>query len=143
VQLHAGGVEVSTADTDFSSAPLPELPVDGTAASTDVPLDAAPVEALPFEDLSLGELDLGFAPLPLDSFDTVADLPIAEPVTAVAGAAEERATRSRTAALVPSRFEDSNAGAAAAVVGAIALLGALGLSMGERLRARRTARRIP
>ncbi len=144
VQLHAGGVEVSTADTDFSSAPLPELPVDGTAASTDVPVDATPVEPLPFEDLSLGELDLGLDPLPLDSFDTtVADLPIAEPVSEVAGTAEERANRSRTAALVPSRFEDSNAGAAAAVVGAIALLGALGLSMGERLRARRTARRIP
>jgi hypothetical protein len=144
VQLHAGGVEVATADTDFSSPPLPELPVDGTGTSPAAPLDATPIEPLPFEDLALGDVDLTLDDLALEPFDAaVTDVALAEPAATVAGTTEQRSARSRTAALVPSRFEDTDAGAAAAVVGAVALLGALGLSMGERLRARRTSRRIP
>ena len=72
---------------------------------------------------------------------TVTDLPTAEHVEAAEPEAEEVATT--TAALVPSRFEDSDSGAAAAAVGALALAAALALSFGERWRARRTSRRIP
>ena len=141
VQLHAGGVEVATADTDFSSPPLPELPVDvagappAEVADQSLGLDEFAIDDLAFDDLAFDELAL-------DGFDaTVTDLPTAEPVEAAEPEAEEVATT--TAALVPSRFEDSDSGAAAAAVGALALTAALALSFGERWRARRTSRRIP
>lgn len=140
VQLHAGGVQVSTADTDFSAAPLPELPVDTTASA---PLEVAG-DTLAFDEFAIDDLsldDLALDDLGLDSFDTtVGDVPITETATV---AEEEPEPTTEVAALVPSRFEDSDAGAAAAVVGVLGLAAAIGLSLGERLRARRTSRRIP
>ncbi len=47
------------------------------------------------------------------------------------------------ATLAPATYEDSDAGAAAAVVGLIGLLVAIGLSTGERWKLRRNHRRIP
>lgn len=142
VQIEAGGVEVATADTDFSAAPLPELPVDAEAPPVEVADETLVVDELPFEDLSLG--DLALDDFGLDSFDTVtADLPVAEVAAPEAAVAEEDEVEVAAATLATSRFEDTDAGAAAAVVGALGLLAALGLSMGERWRARRTSRRIP
>ena len=138
VQLHAGGVEVATADTDFSAPPLPELPV-GAAPAVEVAGDT-----LGLGDFALDELafdDLALDDLALDSFDsTVEDLPVAEPAAVDDDAGVDTATMT---AVVPSSFEDTDAGAAAALVGLVALVAALGLSFGERLRARRTSRRIP
>jgi hypothetical protein len=142
VQIEAGGVEVATADTDFSAAPLPELPVDSAAPPVEVADETLVVDELPFEDLSLG--DLALDDFGLDSFDSVtADLPVAEVAAPEAAVAEEDEVEVAAATLATSRFEDTDAGAAAAVVGALGLLAALGLSMGERWRARRTSRRIP
>ncbi len=140
LQVLAGGVQVSTADTDFSSPPLPDLPVDGLG---DVPLEVAG-ESLPLDDFALDDFaldDLGLDELGLDSFDTTVE---AVPTEAVAGTASEKTAAAAVApALIPSRFEDSDSGAAAVAVGTLALLAALGLSLTERVRARRTTRRIP
>ncbi len=142
VEIHAGGVQVSTADTDFSSPPLPELPVDAPAAP---PVEVAQ-ETLAFDEFALDDLtfdDLGVGELGLDplgsSFD---ELPAAAP-TEVADDTDGERELAAAAEVVPTRYEDSDAGAAAAAVGAMALLAALGLSMGERWRSRRTTRRIP
>lgn len=128
IEVLAGGVEVSTADTDFSVPPLEPLPL-GLAP-------VAPMPPPPPLDLG-GDVDLG-----LD----VAPPPVAEaaPVqTKVAGTAEE--DDSEEQAFVPvtpsSRFEDTDKGAAAVAVGTAGLAGALALMTGERLRARRRARR--
>lgn len=140
VQLHAGGVEVSTADTDFSAPPLPELPVDTTTdAPTEVAGDTLGFDALPLDDLAFD--DLALDDLALDSFDTtVSDLPSTQTDTDTDGPAEVR-TAAVDAVRAPT-FEDTDAGAAA-LVGALALIAAIGLSLGERVRARRTSRRIP
>ena len=141
IQVIAGGVEASTAATDFSSPPLPELPID---TAGDAPLEVAgdqlSVDDFALEDLTFDDLDLGLDELGLDSFDTTVDvLPVEDTTTDAPKRREEVAAP----ALAASRMEGTDAGAAAATVGALALIGALGLSLGERLRARRTARRIP
>jgi hypothetical protein len=142
VEIEAGGVQVSTADTDFSSAPLPQLPVDTTVTAP--PTEVAGESS--FGELALDDFSfdsLAFDDLSLDTFDTGLDpAPLTEPVAAEVST--KRAVEPAAApALVASRFEDTDAGAAAALVGALALAAAIALSFGERFRARRTSRRIP
>ena len=146
VQVVAGGVEASTAATDFSSPPLPELPIDVAGetslavAGGELALDDFALDDFALDDFALDELDLGLDDLGLDSFDMpVETLPVEDSPTV----APTRRKEVAAPALASSRMEGSDAGAAAATVGALALIGALGLSLGERLRARRTARRIP
>ena len=140
IVVQAGGVEVSTADTDFSALALDGLPVDSVLqAPLDPPVDVLPMEEFPIEELPTE--DLSITDVPLETIDT----PLG--ATEIAATAPKSTTpkelATATTGLVPSRYEDSNAGAAAAAVGLLGLLGAVGLSVGERLRARRTSRRIP
>lgn len=140
IVIQAGGVEVSTADTDFSALALDALPIDSLAQTpVDIPVDVLPIEEFPIEELPME--DLTISDVPLETFDTPIETTEIAASTPKAAAHEEVTTA--TTGLVPSRFENSNAGAAAAAVGLLGLLGAVGLSMGERLRARRTSRRIP
>jgi len=88
-----------------------------------------------FDDLGFDDdfSDLGI--------DTTADLGIDTTTdTTVADDTEEIAAAPASAG---TRFEDSTAGKAAIAVGVAGLLGAIGLSFGERLMSRRTSRRIP
>ncbi len=140
IVVQAGGVEVSTADTDFSALALDELPVDSVIqAPMDVPVDVLPIDELPIDELPIE--DLAISDVPLETIESPMETTEIAATAPRAATSEEAATA--TTGLVPSRFEDSNAGAAAAAVGLLGLLGAVGLSVGERLRARRTSRRIP
>jgi hypothetical protein len=140
VEILAGGVEAVTDDTDFSAPPpLPEpteppvevAPETTVAESFDAPiLDDAfvPADTLPPLDLGPGELGLG---------DVSAG---AAPV-----AAQVERARTEEAALpsvIGNRFEDGTAGRAGVAVGALALLGALGLSVVDRVIGRRSRRTI-
>jgi hypothetical protein len=79
----------------------------------------APLAELPLPDSGFEEVVLA-APTP-ERAETLAALP------SVAG----------------SRFEDTDAGATAVLVGLLGLVGALGLTLGERALSRRSRRRIP
>lgn len=155
LEIMAGGVEASTAATDFSSPPLEPLPSN---SMTDAPVIEAPVvvpvDVMPMSDFSSDfstdfGTDLGFDDLGFD--DTLSDLPIDDGLSTLdTGALTTSTTQpddTDEVAAVPaaagSRFEDSAAGAAAIAVGIIGLLGAVGLSFGERIMSRRTSRRIP
>jgi hypothetical protein len=149
VEISAGGVDVFTADTDFSSAPPIDLPVDRTTppppAPAPPPVEVAPIVETPI-DLGLGFDDLGF-----ESFDTTFDqgfeeLPVEEfaaAPTTTAGTSGDTEEVAAVAASSGPAFEPSGAGAAAVAVGIVGLLGALALSFGDRLLARRSTRRIP
>lgn len=141
LELEAGGVEVFTAATDFSSPPL-ELPPTDTAAEPPVQVaDAVLDTGLGFDTTTfdVGPLD----EVALDGFDT--PLPEAPPVTTPEPTTTlaEQTDEVAAATLAPATYEDSDAGAAAAVVGLVGLLAAIGLSTGERWKLRRNHRRIP
>jgi hypothetical protein len=141
LELEAGGVEAFTADTDFSSPPL-ELPPTDTAAEPPVQVADAVLDT--GLDLDIATFDPGaLDEVALDGFDTeVAQAPpvtTPAPTTTLAGRTDEVAA----ATLAPATFEDSDAGAAAAAVGLVGLLVAIGLSTGERWKLRRNPRRIP
>ncbi len=132
VEITAGGVEVFTADTDFSSPPLEILPLD-------VAPPMAPPEVLGFDSLG-ADLSLdGFDGAPLESLDTSTE------EVAVAATEDDPDDERELAAVATSvpTFEDTSAGAAAVAVGIAAVLVAVGLSVAERVRARRMTRRIP
>ncbi len=148
IEITAGGVEAWTADTDFSSPPLEPMPTDSELVPAPEPVVAT--EVLPDTSFStdLGFDDLGFDDLGFDDdfsdlgIDTTADLGIDTTTTdtTIADDTEEIAAAPASAG---TRFEDSTAGRAAIAVGVAGLLGAIGLSFGERLMSRRTSRRIP
>ncbi len=126
VEVLAGGVQASTADTDFSAPPLEPLPMLDPLPpplpepALDVPapvVDIAPVEPAPAPEVSA---------------------PAKDP-TEVAAATQQRPVQA--AAVPTSRFEDTDAGAAAFGVGLTGLVGAIGLVAGERLFGRRRSRR--
>lgn len=137
VVIQAGGVEVSTADTDFSALAVDALPVDSLsqAPPLDTPVDVMPAD-IPM-DVPLDEIPM--EETPIDSLATPVDAEIAAPAPRRMPASNDSATTG----LIPSRYENTNSGAAAAAVGLIGLLGAIALSAGERVRARRMSRRIP
>ncbi len=140
IVIQAGGVEVFTADTDFSALEMDPLPVDSMlAAPIDAPVEVMPLEEIPFEEIPMDEIPL--EDIPLETVDAPIETTEVAAVTSKKAATEETATA--TTGLVPSRYEDTDAGTAAAVVGLLGLLGAIGLSLGERLRSRRMSRRIP
>lgn len=121
IEILAGGVDVSTADTDFSVPPLDLLP----------PLDSPPMEVPPLD--TGGAQVLGSSTVP-DPAPTEVAAPRKAPPP----------TPRRAAALVPTtvtRFEDGRAGKAAVAVGSAGLVGAVALSLGERLRLRVASRR--
>ncbi len=147
LEIMAGGVEAWTADTDFSAPPLEPLP-----PMTELPPDTTPppVEVMPETDFATDfSSDLGFDDFSTDDFgsDDFSDLGTDDlssfdstPTTTDTGDDTEEVA---AVAASGSRFEDSTAGAAAVAVGILGLIGALGLSFGERIMSRRTSRRIP
>jgi hypothetical protein len=144
IEILAGGVEAVTDDTDFAAPPpLPE--------PTEPPAEVAP-ETTIATDPSIDTFDPGFD---VGSFDTVPplDLGVGElglgdvDLASTEVAEQVRAERAEEAAPLPStigsRFEEGSAGRAGVAVGTVALLGALGLSLGDRLVGRRSRRVIP
>jgi len=144
IEILAGGVEAVTDDTDFAApSPLPE--------PTEPPAEVAP-ETTIATDPSIDTFDPGFD---VGSFDTVPplDLGVGElglgdvDLASTEVAEQVRAERAEEAAPLPStigsRFEEGSAGRAGVAVGTVALLGALGLSLGDRLVGRRSRRVIP
>lgn len=132
VHITAGGVEVFTADTDFSSPELPPLPIDSPAP----PIDTSGTEVLGVDDLAIGDLGAAGDLAP-------ATTPIAEPVAATTtteAPADDDEELAAVTASVPGPAEGATG--AAVAVGIAGLVGAVGLSLAERLRARRNSRRI-
>jgi hypothetical protein len=130
IEVLAGGVDVFTADTDFSSPPLEPLPA---LAVPPEPLMPEPLAPAFDPGPALDPVDLGPPEVP-------ETLPVAEVRTVVD---PERVDGPQEQAMMPSgssRFEDSDVGAAAVAVGIAGLLGALGLAHGERLMGRRRSR---
>lgn len=119
VEVEAGGVDVFTADTDFSSDVL-ELP-----------------------DLSLSAPPMDLGPVPLEVAPATTLAPTTVPTTTPPTSAPRRSSERDEVAYLPatptSRMEDTDAGAAAVAVGLTTLVGALGLVLGDRLRAGRHA----
>ncbi|MEI2699519.1 MAG: hypothetical protein V9E94_14725, partial [Microthrixaceae bacterium] len=138
IEALAGGVDVSTHDVDYSIPPIPPLPEPVAA-----PVETVP--EVPMDDTTLGsEMSTFDSGTSLDSSMETMDLStplgtaeIAAPTPKVAG---EQAT---LPAASLNRFEDGSAGTAGVAVGVLALLGALALSMGDRLVGRRSKRTIP
>jgi len=138
IEALAGGVDVSTHDVDYSIPPIPPLPEPVAA-----PVETVP--EVPMDDSTLGsEMSAFDSGTSLDSSMETMDLStplgtaeIAAPTPKVAG---EQAT---LPAASLNRFEDGSAGTAGVAVGVLALLGALALSMGDRLVGRRSKRTIP
>lgn len=140
IEILAGGVQATTHDVDYTVPAFPEPTVEATET---LPPDTTPAyaEPLPFTDAGTFEplSDLG-TELPLDTgFE---DLSVDGEVPAVEAAeGEEREVVALPAA--SSRWEDGAAGAAGVAVGALALLGAVGLSVGDRVVGSRRRRSIP
>lgn len=144
VELTAGGVEASTADTDFSSPPLPEPPVDRTVPPPVEVADETLTSALP--PLDDGFADLGFGDTSFDVGDSFDSSVGAETTVTGAGtddAGTEPEEELAAAALPAASLDSGESGTAAVAVGVAGLAAALALSMAERLRARRMSRRIP
>jgi hypothetical protein len=143
VELTAGGVEASTADTDFSSPPLPEPPVDRTVPPPVEVADETLTPELPPLDDEFG--DLGFDDTSFDTTDSFDSSLGAEPTFSAADEDDRNEPEEElaAAALPAASVASGDAGTAAVAVGAAGLAAALALSMAERLRARRMSRRIP
>lgn len=142
-EVLVGGVEVFTADTDFSAPPLEPLPL---AAPPPVPqpppVEVAPsVEVAPPTPAPVG-LDASFGAVGTSSGSGFDAAPVTSP-PAPTTTRPDRDEEVEAAAPASSRTATGPpAGTAAVAVGLVALVGALGLSGAERLRSRRTARRI-
>jgi len=138
VEILAGGVDVSTHDTDYSIPPIEPMPEV-----------VAPVETVPpapdtfVADYSTDLGDVSSFDTPLDSgttLDMTTGLGETAVVPTTGGATKEQAVLP-TAAL--GGMEEGTAGKAGVAVGILALLGAVGLSVGDRLVGRRSRRVIP
>lgn len=140
IEALVGGVDVATHDTDYSVQPL-AADTTTTEAPAPPPAEVAPA-------------DLTSTPSAAPATDYTTT-PIATNLSSTAGTVQRSSTaaaaKKKTAtveqAVVPAaslnRYENGTAGKAGVVVGTLALLGALGLAMGDRLVGRRARRRIP
>lgn len=134
-----GGVDAATHDTDYSIPPIPESAVTGDTTATEPIASDVMVDDYSYDAGDLGSYDdLGTLDLSSDMSSDFAQSATA--VTPTAAAGTERAV---LPAASLNRYEDSSAGRAGVAVGVIALLGALGMALAERLRGRRAMRRIP
>lgn len=124
VEILAGGVDAFTADTDFTVPPLEPLPM------------LPPADPLPALDVA--GIDLAAELPPPDA--PVAEL-TATPAPRRSGSPERPPARSAVTAAATSRFEDSDVGRRAVAVGIAGVAGAVALSLAERFRSRRIARR--
>jgi hypothetical protein len=145
VEIEAGGVDVSTADTDFPS-PQPMAPP--APPTTSAPLAAATTGTAEYDEYTAGTYTPGTAGTRgFTPSGELTDLGVDDTFEVPVEVADATDTREESLAVLPSaagsRFEDSGAGSAAVAVGLIGLLGALGLTFGERFLSRRSSRRIP
>lgn len=140
IEILAGGVEVVTDDTDFSAPPpLPALAEPPVEVAPETTL-AEPVPDIPYEEPvvvtdTVPPLDLGVGDLGLGDVSAGA-----APV--VAQVERARAEEAALPSVIGNRFEDGTAGRAGVAVGTIALVGALGLSIADRVVGRRARRTI-
>jgi len=145
IEITAGGVDVRTDDTEFPAPLPPAAPLalppppapPPTVAGVAEYDEYTPGSYTPGTAGSSGRRSGSLAPLPLPESGIEA-LPVEEVAT------EERAERfAALPSAAGSRFEDTDAGAVAVLVGLAALIGAFGLTVGERALSRRSRRRIP
>ena len=154
IEIAVGGAVATTDDTDYSVEPIAELAPPSTTPTTTAP---APLQAPAPDDFgSYGDLgytsDYSGDP-GLDFADDLSTLPpetptadLPAPVAEVAGVAEDAGDdpgRDELAAATDiSAGDTSGSDDAALVVGIVALLGAIGLSLGDRFAGFRSRRRI-
>ncbi len=145
VEIEAGGVDVSTDDTDFP-APRPPAPLAPGGPPATVLAAATPE----YDEFTPGSSSPGTAGTrgtsgtsglsDLGADELLEDVAVTEDV-------EDDGVDEEALSVLPSasssRFEDSDAGRAAVAVGLVALVGAVGLTLGERFLSRRSSRRIP
>lgn len=137
IEALVGGVDAATHDTDYSVPPLQDAPPPtdvATATPPAEPVDPTSITPSVDADTSLA------SSTPVD----VASANLSAPHAAAPATRKKAATEQ---AVIPAasvnRYEDGTAGKAGIVVGALAVLGALGLAMGDRLFGRRSGRTIP
>jgi len=141
IEVFVGGVDTATHDTDYS------VPTFEDAPPTTEPVLEQP-QVAPAE-LTNTATDLGTTTDLGSSFDTSATTSLSTAKTPVASTpkavTKKKATTEQPVlpAASVNRYEDGTAGKAGVAVGVLALLGALGLAMGDRLVGRRARRRIP
>lgn len=138
IEALAGGVEVATRDVDYTVTAPDELPPPPEQTPTSVDEFATSESSGSLDTWTAFDADLPFA-------EVGSDLAVGD-LTAVATApAATTPPRRRSEALPASttRFEDGPGGAVAVAVGTAALVGALALSLGDRLVANRRRRTIP
>ncbi|MFV0317835.1 MAG: hypothetical protein ACK5O2_12860 [Microthrixaceae bacterium] len=154
VQILVGGATATTDDTDYSFTPMEE-PSAGGAEETTTTVAQAPLDtSVPFDDFSSdfgSDFDLGFEDFSLGDDmglgfeDAGLDGGLPAETASVRGAAVEASDDDLTDGReIAAGDSDSKAGNAAAIaVGVLALLGAVGLSLGDRVMGLRAGRRIP
>jgi hypothetical protein len=149
IQLLVGGAMAMTDATDYSFHPAPESPtttVEETTTTTAVPTTEPVVEETTYDPGYQGSDDSSYD----SSFEsdlTTDTTPIDELALPVEQQATEPATKEKGTELdeiaAPSRKKSQpDSSAAAIAVGVVALMGAVGLSLGDRLVGRRAKRRI-
>lgn len=154
IEMHTGGVEAWTDDTDFTVPDdafnrEPETTTEGTPAIPPVP--AEPAETYEYdvegeyvpgtEGYDYGDYDDGYE---TEGDSDYVDDPIPEVLGKTATPDEQPEPTTEQAQMVGrDELVESKAGTAAVAVGLAGLLGALGLTFGEHIRERRTRRRIP
>lgn len=160
IDMLVGGAIATTDDTDYSFKPFAAPaqvaePALGTTPPPEVPtdFDAGAGSADFGDDYTYDDFDTGYSDdfdtsfddgfSSLDSgLDTIGEVPtevLASEETASAASGSDREAGAEIAA---GSMGDSEDNAAALVVGIVALLGALGLSMGDRIMGMRARRRI-
>jgi hypothetical protein len=146
IKLLAGGARASTDATDYAYHPEPESPttvVEETSTTTAVPTTEPILEETTYDpgytensdDFSYDSSELTTDSMPMEDLA----LPAEE---ATEGATKEEAAELDEIAAPSRKRSEPDSSAAAIAVGVVALLGAVGLSMGDRLVGRRAKRRI-
>lgn len=165
LEFEAGGAEAWTADTDYPppfdltipqprevSAPTTTVEVDhvveSTGFGTDV-LDSWTSNDMDFAlddfDMGIDDFDLGFEDTGFEDDLLTNEIDDTTPIDDTSLPKEDTATSNEVAAApIPTKSTLENTSRTVGiVVGIIALLGAVGLSLGDRLFSNRVSRRIP
>lgn len=143
-EILAGGVDVATHDTDYSIPPVEPIP-ESTAAPE--PTTMAPPIVASDTIVDSNSSDSGAYGDLTSGYDTSTTVDLTTPLGQTHPAPTTKTAAGPTEAALPTvalgGMEDGTAGQAGVAVGALALLGALGLSVGDRLVGRRSKRTIP
>lgn len=149
IKLLAGGARASTDATDYAYHPEPETPtstIEELTTTTAVPTTEPIIEETTYDPGYPGTYDSSYDSS-FESSDLTSDTTPVEDLALPAEEATESATEEKTTELdeiaAPSKKKsEPDSSAAAIAVGVAALLGAVGLSLGDRLVGRRAKRRI-